>query len=293
MELRHLRCFLAVAEELHFGRAARRLNLSQPPVSRQIRDLEAEMGVPLFTRDRRRVALTREGHLLVTEARRALAGAERFERVARQLRDGERGLLRVGYVHSALYGAVPAILRAYRQESPRVELVIRELVTSELVRSLLDDDIDVAFVRPPVSEPALDLLVLREEPLVAAVPADHPAARMPALRLADLAADPFVVFPRALGPGFWDLIVHACGAAGFSPRILYEASEIHTMVGLVAAGSGVALVPEPVRRLALDGVRYVPLQDPRPALRLALVWHREWYPPTLERFVEVAREMGP
>lgn len=287
MELRHLRYFVAVAEELHFGRAAQRLNLSQPPLSRQIQRLEAELGVPLFDRGRHRVALTRAGVALLPEARRTLERADGVVRVAGRLRSGDAGHLRIGFVHSALYGAVPPLLRRFRERAPGVRLSIRELVTSELVDAVGEDRLDVAFVRPPVDEGLAESTV-EEEPLVAVLPDDHALAALPEIGLPALAAEPFVLFPRPLGEGLWDVIVQACLAAGFTPVIAQESPQIHTIVGLVAAGVGVTLVPASVRRLALPGVRYVALSHPPPTVRLAVIWEPNRAFPALERFLAVA-----
>jgi len=287
MELRHLRYFVIVAEELHFGRAAQRLNLSQPPLSRQVQRLEAELGVALFDRDRHHVALTRAGALLLPEARRALERADGVARVAARLRSGDAGRLRIGYVHSALYGAVPPLLRRFRAQTPGVQLSIRELVTSELVAAVDEDRLDVAFVRPPVDD-ALATRVVEEEPLVAVLPDDHELAARSEVELSELAGEPFVLFPRPLGEGLWDAIAKACVAAGFTPRIVQESPQIHTIVGLVAAGVGVTLVPASVRRLALPGVRYVGLTPSSPMVRLAVVWAPTREFPALQRFLDVA-----
>lgn len=287
MELRHLRYFVAVADELHFGRAAQRLNLSQPPLSRQIQRLEAELGVPLFDRDRHRVALTRAGVALLPEARRVLERADGVVRVAGRLRSGDAGHLRIGFVHSALYGAVPPLLRRFRQQAPGVQLSIRELVTSELVEAVGEDRLDVAFVRPPVDE-ALAEQTVEREPLVAVLPDDHPLAALPEIGLPMLSGEPFVLFPRPLGEGLWDVIVQACLGAGFTPGIAQESPQIHTIVGLVAAGVGVTLVPASVRRLALPGVRYVALVPSPPTVRLTVIWAPDRAFPALERFLAVA-----
>jgi DNA-binding transcriptional LysR family regulator len=283
MELRHLRAFVTVADELHFGRAAARLGISQPPLSRQIQQLERRLGVALFLRRGRRVELTAAGRLLLGEARRTLEQADRIDRIAALAGHGEAGHLRVGVVGSALYGSVPSHLAAFGELAPDVLLSVEAGVTPDLLDALMENRLDVAFVRPPITASLLAHSKVDEEPLVAAVSATNTRAGRPAVQLDDLADEPFVLFPRALGAGYWDLIVGACRDAGFTPDIAHEASEIHTMIGLVAAGLGVSLPPESVKNLRLPGVRYIPLDDP-PVLELHLAWasHRE--DPLLDRF---------
>jgi len=277
MELRHVRSFVAVAEELHFGRAAKRLGIAQPPLSQQIKRLEAELGVVLFHRTRRRVELTEAGRALLEEGRRLLAQAERTEQAAQRAHRGEVGRLEVGFVGSATYGPLPAILRAYRAAYPDVDLGLRQLTTAEQVAALLEGGIGVGLLRPPAPA-AVGVLavetVQREEVLVA-LPQSHLLADWRRIPAAELAEEPFVLFPRAAGPGLYDQIVAICGRAGFVPTVAQEATEMATIIGLVAGGLGVSLVPASVRRLARPDVAFRPLDPPTPpALELAVAWRR-------------------
>lgn len=287
VDLRHLRYFLAVADELHFGRAAARLHIAQPPLSQQIQRLERELGLQLFERDRRHVRLTRAGEVLQVEARRTVAQADRLLDVAEDVRTGGSGRVRLGFVGSSLYGQLPALLRAVRQQAPQITLSAVELESGPQLAGLAEDTLDIGVLRPPSSIPALAVHVLEQEELVAALPRNHPLPVGQPVDLADLAEEPFVLFHRDHGQGFWQVVVQACGQAGFSPRIVYDAEHVHTMVGLVASGLGVSLVPEAVRRLALTGVRYERLASPAPRLPLALAWdpHRTF--PALERVLEI------
>lgn len=287
MELRHLRYFLALTEELHFGRAAARMHITQPPLSQQIQRLERELGVQLFDRDRRHVRLTTAGELLKIEAQRTVAQADRLLSVAEDVRTGGYGRLRIGFVGSALYGQLPSLLRAVRQQAPQVTISAVELETGPQLVALAGDSLDIGVVRPPTVLPSLNVQVIAQEQLVVALPQDH---RLPAgqpVALPDLAGEPFVLFSPQHGSGFWEVIAKACGSAGFAPRVIYEAEHVHTMVGLVASGMGLSLVPEAVRRLLLEGVRYERLADPVPTLPLALAWDPARSFPALERVLEI------
>lgn len=292
MDLRHLRYFLAVAEELHFGRAAARMHIAQPPLSQQIQRLERELGLQLFERDRRHVRLTRAGELLQIEARRTVAQADRLLQVADDVRTGGAGRLRIGFVGSSLYGQLPSLLRAIRQQAPHVTVSAVELETGPQLAALTTDVLDLGVVRPPAVLPSLAVQVIDEEELVVALPEDHHLPRGRPVALSDLAGAPFVLFSPQHGEGFWEVIVQACGSAGFAPHVVYEAEHVHTMVGLVASGMGVSLVPEAVRRLSLEGVRYERLLNPAPRLPLALAWdpHRSF--PALERVLDIVIEQS-
>ncbi len=260
MELRQLRYFVAVAEELHFRRAAARLHISQPPLSQQIARLEDELGARLLNRTRRRVELTPAGDAFLRDARAALAQIEAAAATAQRIETGHAGTLRVSFVGSALLSIVPGIVQRFRGARPEVEIELHERSTVDQLSALSAGVIDIGLVRPPV-DAGDDLrteVVLRER-TVAAIPAGHGLARLRRVPLARLAAEPLVLFPRAQAPGFHDLLTGRLAATGTSPRVVQYAPEMLTIIGLVAAGIGVSPVPASVSRLALDGVTYRPL----------------------------------
>ena len=291
MELRHLRYFLAVAEELHFSRAAARLHMAQPPLSQQIRRLEEELGVQLLARTKRRVELTGPGLQFLEDAREILARADQaVTRVQRSAR-GEVGQLRIGLVSSAAYGdTLPRLLRAYRERYPAVAITLLEMSTGEQLAALREDRIQVGFLRPPVGEPDIAITTVLREPLVAVLPAGHPLAASRRIPLAALAGDPFIMISRSHGLGILDLVTGACLRAGFEPRVAQEAKEIQTVVGFVAAGFGVSLLPATVRRLRHGGVAYPSLEPPEVQIEIAAA-HRSQDPsPLLSAFLAVLRE---
>jgi DNA-binding transcriptional LysR family regulator len=290
MELRHLRYFVAVAEELHFGRAARRLHIAQPPLSQQIRRLEAELGTELLRRNRRRVELTEPGRVLLEHARPLLADADGLVRLVRRAAGGEVGRLRVAFVGSATYRALPALVRAFRERLPDVDLVLSERTTTPQLAALRARQIDVGIVRPPVPGDDLLLEPLVSESLVAAVSDDHPLAAHARIAAADLAAEPFVLFPRAVGSGLYDDVAGVCRAAGFEPHVVQQADDMQTIVSLVAAGVGVSLVPASVTALQLPGVAYRELDGPNATLALVLATRRDEGSPLVARFRATARE---
>jgi DNA-binding transcriptional LysR family regulator len=264
MELRHLRYFLAVAEEGHITRAAERLGIQQPPLSQQIKALEAELDVQLFRRKPRGVELTDAGRSFLADTQIILAQVTKARAKAERTARGEQGTIVVGFTSSApFHPFVPDIIRKFRERYPRVNLVLEEAGTSELVAGLRSEEFDAAFIRSPVSDPqGLAVYELLEEQMFAALPNDHPLA--PAnnevenkpLEIAELAAEPFILYRRRTGPGFYDSIIAACHRAGFMPQITQEAPRILSTLNLVAAGLGVSLVPESLRQLQMTGVAY-------------------------------------
>ena len=288
MELRHLRYFTAVAEELHFGRAAARLHIAQSPLSQQIRRLESELGVQLFDRNRRTVRLTDAGRLLQSQAAPLLAQADRLEETMRAAAAGEAGTLTVGFVGSATYRTLPTIVRAFRQAHPQVEVKLVELTTGPQLEALEAGRIDVGLVRPPVRSDAFVVIPLVEEQLLVALPDSHPLARRKVVPVSMLADEPFVSFPRRLGAGLYDDILAVCTAAGFSPTVVQEANEMQTIVSLVSAGIGVALVPESVRTFSREHLAFRRLRGSSATLRLALA-HRAGRPsPLVQQFLATA-----
>jgi DNA-binding transcriptional LysR family regulator len=286
MELRHLRYFVAVAEELHFRRAAERLHMSQPPLSQQIRRLEEEVGATLLVRNQRRVELTAAGQAYLARSRDILAAVEDAAREARRVQRGEVGRLDVGFVGSAMYSVVPEVLRAFRERFPDVGLRLRELGTTEQLRRLEDGRLDVGFLRPPGPRPGLSIETVLLEPVVAALPEHHPLAAAPEVRVEDLAAAPLVLMTRAGAPGLRDALTRLTDGLA-EDAIVQEVTEMQTLVGLVAAGVGVSLVPQSLRALARAGVVYRDLTGDVPTVRLSAAWRSGDDSPVLAAFLEL------
>jgi DNA-binding transcriptional LysR family regulator len=274
MELRHLRYFIAVAEVLHFSRAAERLSIAQPPLSQQIKNLEGEVGATLLRRTRRHVELTEAGRIFLDEARRAVAQAEQAVASARRAARGEIGRIVLGFVGSATYTVLPRVLRSFRNRYPAVEVALRELTTAQQIDALSAGEIDLGIVRRPPARLNLVSRVLVDEHFVAALSRRHPAARGRSVHVATLAEDPFILFPRPLATSLHDAVVSACQRAGFSPKVVQETTQIPVMISLVAAGLGVAIVPSCAQALKWNNVVYKPLEEPRPRTNIAIVWRK-------------------
>ncbi len=290
MELRQLRYFVAVAEELHFRRAAARLHISQPPLSQQIRRLEEELGCRLLTRSRRRVELTAAGAAFLRDARAMLAELEVAVATVRRIETGQAGVLRVSFVGSALLSIVPGIVQRFRRGRPLVELELRERSTVEQLRALSAGVVDVGLVRPPVDADAdLHTEVVMRERTVAAIPSGHPLAALRRVPLRRLASEPLVLFPREQAPGFHDLLTSRLAATGTSPQVVQYAPEMLTIIGLVAAGIGVSPVPASVAGLGLDGVTYRPLSG-APDTELLAVMRARDESPLVRAFLADVRE---
>jgi DNA-binding transcriptional LysR family regulator len=288
-----LRYFIAVAEHLHFGRAAEVLHISQPPLSRAIRGLEERLGVDLFLRTRRRVELTPEGARLLEEAKRMTGQLERVVLELRGIRSGERGRLRIGFVSLADYGVLPALLKAAKAARPGVAFALREMLSPEQAVALAAGELDFGFLLPPVSESgALEHIVVQRERFLAALPSSHRLARQRgALSVRALVDDPFVMVPRVIAPGLYDIVAGLVAKAGFSLNVAQEAIQMQTVVSLVSSGLGVALVPESVANLGRQGVVYRPLADKHPRLDLWLAWRRGSIGATVRDFATTARRM--
>jgi len=264
MELRHLRYFIAVAEELHFGRAAQVLGISQPPLSQQIQALEQEIGARLFERTNRRVELSEAGRLFLQEARLVLAQVDKAADVARRAQLGELGELKIGFTSSAPFNSsIPQAIFAFRQAFPAVHLNLQEMSSTEVAESLVDESIQVGLMRPLPLADSLSVVELMREPLVAVLNAGHPLVEGSerGLHLVQLAEEPFVFFPRTYGSGLYAQLLNLARDAGFSPHFAQEAGEAMTIIGLVAAGLGVSVLPASYQRIRIDGVVYRTLLD--------------------------------
>ncbi|OLV16846.1 LysR family transcriptional regulator [Deinococcus marmoris] len=291
MELRHLRHFVALAEEEHFGRAAERVFVVQQALSNSVRNLEEEVGVPLVLRTTRRVQLTPAGQEFLVGARETLALAGQTVERARRAARGEVGRLTVGFVSGLAFGGLPEIVRRFRELYPNVSVDLRELTAPEQEAGLRGAVLDVGLMLLPVRAANLDSRALWRQPLVAALPAGHPLARKRRLKISDLAPEPFVFFPRQLRATYFDQVMRWCAGAGFTPNVVQEAIEIPTLLSLVAAGVGVFLPIEFFNRLSLPGVVYRPVED-APLVDIMAVWRRdEGKNPVVRAFLGVAEEM--
>lgn len=291
MELRHLRYFMTVAEELHFGRAAERLHVSQPPLSQQIRQLEAELGVELFTRNQRNVQLTSAGRLYYEEVRPVFERLDHAAYLARQAAEGQTGILAVGFVASATYALLPLLYRHFRQTYATVGLNLSELSTAEQVDALNSGQIQVGIARPPVSDSTLLTETLVEEPLMVALPSTHPMALTDAVALGDLSSERFVLFPHRPRPGWIDVVRRACETAGFAPTVAQEVQELSAAVTLVSAGIGIAIVPGSAQALSLPGVVYKHFVAPAPTTHLLALRRAEEPNVLVDHFLAIAREV--
>jgi DNA-binding transcriptional LysR family regulator len=290
MELRHLRYFIAVAEELHFGRAAQVLGISQPPLSQQIQALEHEVGARLFERTNRRVELSEAGRLFLAEARLVLAQVDKAADVARRAQLGQLGELKIGFTSSAPFNSsIPQAIFAFRQAFPAVHLALQEMSSKEVAEALVDESVQVGIMRPLPLPESLVAVELFREPLVAIIRADHPLAvgSEKGLELSALAAEPFVFFPRSYGSGLYAQLINLARQAGFSPLITQEAGEAMTIIGLVAAGLGVTVLPASYQRMRIDGVVYRTLLDAEANTAVWLVQRRDQHSAMAKAFVEL------
>ena len=296
MELRHLRYFVAVAEEGHVTRAAERLGMQQPPLSQQIQALERELAVQLFRRKPRGVELTDAGRALLDDARAILAHVDHAFATTRRTARGEQGRIAIGFTSSApFHPFVPRVIRAFREAYPLVALTLDEGGTTELIEDLRSERVDAAFIRTPVADPmGIAVNPLLEEAMLVARPATHAlAADATELPLAALAAETFIVYRRPSGPGLYDAIFGACHAAGFSPIVGQEAPRIVSTLNLVAAGLGIAIVPASLARMQMDGVIYRPLRSSgQPRAPLLLATRRGDTGAVVRRFLDVVKRMA-
>ncbi|MFD7159562.1 LysR substrate-binding domain-containing protein [Kribbella sp. NPDC059898] len=287
MELRHLRYFVAVAEERHFGRAAARLHIAQPPLSQQIRQLEAELGVQLLRRTTRRVELTAAGEAYLDRARQIVAAVSSAAGEAQRVAAGLQGRLVIGCVGSATYSLLPQLVRTLREELPDVEVSVQgEMLAPDQAGALLAGRIDLGLLRRPVDEDALRVRTLRTDRLIVAVPDGHRLAGRARLRLRDLAGEDFVIHAGGGRSVMHDAVQARCREAGFEPRVRHEVAETSTLVTFVAAGLGVAVVPEPTAELMVPGVAYRPLTG-RATVELAAATRADDEAPHLHRALAV------
>ncbi|MEJ8848574.1 LysR family transcriptional regulator [Variovorax rhizosphaerae] len=284
MDMRHLRCFVAVSEEMHFGRAAERLHLTQPPVSLAIKELEEELGVTLLERTSRRIALTRAGEDALRDARAVLAAADTMRKRAREAAQGLLGSLSLGFISLPAYSFLPPTLRNFTEDYQRVKVSLQEGTTDQIIDDVESGRLDVGLVfRTPDLPAALSARLVHTEPLVVALPASHPMAGDSRIALEKLSNERFLGFERHLGPMMFDAIVATCMRHGFSPK-LFPARQMHTIVSLVSGGIGVALVPGSVQALHREGVVYRGMKGEKTFVETVVVWRKSDDSPLVRAF---------
>ncbi|MFC7395503.1 LysR family transcriptional regulator [Scopulibacillus cellulosilyticus] len=291
MELRHLRYFIAVAEELHFGKAAERLKIAQPPLSHQIKQLETELGVPLLYRTKRKVELTEAGKVFLKRCYQILSDVNKACEEAQSIYRGEIGQLTIGF-GGAVYDLLPPILDIYQNKYPNLKIIFQQLTTSDQVKALTEGKIDVGLLVSPIDSPHLKFEVIREEPFIAALPKTHRLAKLKQpIDVSELANEPFIMTPRSVGPSYYDAIISLCFQAGFSPKTSQEVQELQTILALVASGMGAALLPSSFQFLKNDDVVYLPLKKSKATCKIAAAWHKDNKSPIVHSFLNLIREL--
>ncbi|WP_052745769.1 LysR substrate-binding domain-containing protein [Allosalinactinospora lopnorensis] len=286
MELRQLRYFISVADELHFRRAADRLHIAQPALSKQISSLERDLGVRLLERTRREVRLTEAGEIFLEEARQVLAQAEQATERVRGASRGETGVLEIGFIAPAIYEVLPRVFRRYCVRYPNVRLALHELNNHVAIQEVLAGRLHAAFVRLPIEDKGLRCDTVLDEPVVLALPDNHRLTEYREVALTDVADEAFVMIPRSQEPALYDYYIALCLNAGFSPKVVHEVDRTQVAIGLVAGRAGLAFVPASATRMPCPGVVYRHLAEPAPRFRLGAVWSGEDTSHVLASFIE-------
>lgn len=296
MNLRQLRYFVAVAEELHFGRAAVRLHISQPPLSQQIHNLEDFLGVTLFKREKKRIELTFAGQVFLDSARQLLEQSQWAIQTVRRAAKGEVGTLVIGYASSIPFtGLVGRVVREFRRQRPDVELRIKEMRGVDQIKALVERDIDIGFVREPLlqAHPLLESRCLYRETFVLALPTDHPLNHTPSVRLVDLNNESFVLYPRNCGTVLYDQVIHICHEAGFFPNVIQETPQFASVLDLVSAGLGLSIVPASTAHVSLPNVSFRPITDTMEQTAVSMVYRREETSVALAALLALAQQAAP
>lgn len=287
MELRQLRYFVAVAEELHFGRAAARLNMAQPPLSQQIKKLEEDIGVVLFARNRASVKLTSAGIAFLAEVKSTFTALEQAVQAARQAARGELGHVTVGIIPSLMDGGGPALVEAFKRRQPGAMLQIQQLPASDVVTALRNRRIDLAITRTFDAQKDIDQTIIARENLIAVLPAKHPLAAHKRIETRELKDEGFILFERTRETGLYDAIYGTCESAGFRPKIVMISNvSIHALIAIVATGTGISIVPESTKSLKRDGVVYRPLNPNSKELEVVVAYRAKDNNVLVQRFVE-------
>ncbi|MFP7175491.1 LysR family transcriptional regulator [Priestia filamentosa] len=291
MELRKLKYFTVVADELHFGRAAMRLQMTQPPLSQQILQLERELGVKLFERSKRHVELTNAGKIFLQEVRQVLTKLEGAKDLALKAQNGIVGRLVVGFVGSATFNILPIIVRGFQEQFPYIDLILHEMPTPRLIEAFHNKEIDIGFVRPPIFDPILSLFSVYQETCIAVVPKLHPFAQRASISLDDLSKEQFILVEREIWPSWYDDIVFKCHSAGFNPIIRQSVKEIQTVIGLVASGLGISIVPKSTANFHMRDVTYINIEQEAPHVEMSLAWRTDEDSILVKQFLDTATQL--
>ena len=289
--IRHLWLFLAVAEEQHFGRAAKKLGMTQPPLTEQIQILEQALKVKLFERSRRGAQLTPIGKAILPEVRKLRDYLERLELTIHEAVAGQTGVLTIGAITSAMVDMLPPLISELQTAHPQLTISVREIDTAEAIPALENGNIDMAFSRLEITNGhEITVRPLQQEQLAVALPRQHPLAQSTSVALADLAKETFVMFPRPLNPTYFDILMANCYNSGFTPRILHEARSVASQVGLVGCNQGIALVPQALQKMAPENVVIRPLAGNINVTTISVAWHNRRNHPAVATVIEWLEE---
>ncbi|MCY8204491.1 LysR family transcriptional regulator [Bacillus sp. N12A5] len=292
MELRHLQYFIAVAEELHFGKAARRLNMTQPPLSQQIKQLEEEVGVTLLKRTKRFVELTAAGEIFLNHCRSALMQIEQGIELAQRTARGEHGHLVIGFVGSATYEFLPPIIREYRKKFPSVKIELKEIASYRQQEELLKGNIDIGILHPPLEHPELQIETTQSSPCILALPKQHPLALKESIDITDLENEPIITLSKEAWPTLYTDFIQLCEKAGFKPNVVQEATEYQMVIGLVTAGIGITIVPSSARRLFNLDVTYRSVDHFQLKAEWIIAYRKDSQNPVLGQFVDICKSLN-
>ncbi len=292
MELRHLKYFVAVAEELHFGNAAKKLHIAQPPLSQQIKDLENELKTKLFYRTKREVSLTSSGEVFFKDAKQILEAAEKAKQNALRALRGETGSLSIAFIVSATYSILPDILKEYHQKFPGIELSIHEMSPQEQITAIKEKRVNVGFLRTPINDDALQTVVLTKEPLLVAIPINNIKAKLKSIQLNDLKDENFIMFAPRHGPGIYNTTMDLFKKSNIIPKIKYEVDHIQAMLALVSSGLGIAFVPLSISTLMKRSIVYKQLQSNKSLIELSVAYLPENQSSALASFLQIAKKVN-
>jgi DNA-binding transcriptional LysR family regulator len=287
MDIRQLRCVIAVSEHLNFTRAAAELHITQPPLTNQIKSVERELGFNLFSRTKRTVQITPAGRAFVDRARRILQEFQELRDVSHRASVGEVGHISIGFIGAIAFDFFPRILRAYHSKMPVVEIKLLEANNRTLMESLRNKKIDIAFMRPYFHDADIETKILMEDKFVAALPVGHRLAERKSLSVKSLSHEKFVTVNRSPTPSIYSQVMFICEKAGFHPLVVQESTNLHTAVALVSAGIGIAILPSAIRNMNLEGVTYINLRDVKDRAQIAIAWRKDNQNPTLNNFLEI------